>query len=238
VLLGAAALLVAAGIVAAALVGGGGPAAGTAQVQRGDLEVAVEATGRLEAAVAYEIGPPSVRDFWNYNLTWMIPEGSAVAQGDVVARFDATDIEERLRDHRAALETTLQEKEKEKRNLEVSLRELRLDLVKAEGQLRTLDLDLAVPELLMSDIEIQRLRLERELAARRAEFLREKIEFEQELVRSKLELLDVKRAYEESKVAQLEESKAKFDVRAPSPGSSSTSPSATATAGRSARACG
>jgi RND family efflux transporter MFP subunit len=212
---GGAALLVAAGVAAAALVGRSGTDSDAARVQRGDLEVEVEATGRLEAAVAYEIGPPSVRDFWNYNLTWMIPEGSAVAKGDVVARFDATDIDERLRDHRAALEKTLQEKEKEKRSLEVSLRELRLDLVKAEGELKTLDLDLAVPEQLVSDIEIQRLRLQRDLARRRAEFLREKIEFEQELVRSKLELLDVKRAYEESKVAQLEESKAKFDVRAP-----------------------
>ena len=47
---------------------------GTVRVERDDLTVRVEATGKLEAAVAYEIGPPSVRDFWQYNLSWMIPE--------------------------------------------------------------------------------------------------------------------------------------------------------------------
>ena len=57
---------------------------GTARVERGDLLMQVEATGKLEAAVAFEIGPPSVRDFWNYNLSWMIPEGSQVKQGDVI----------------------------------------------------------------------------------------------------------------------------------------------------------
>lgn len=208
-------LLGALGLSAAALVGQSRGPESTAQVTREDFEVVVEAPGKLEAAVAFEIGPPSIPDVWRYDLSWLIPEGEVVKSGDVVARFDSTELDERLRDHRAALEKVLQEKEKEKRNLEVELRELRLDLVKAEGELKTLELDLSVPAQLRSSIEVSQLLLRRTLARQRVDFLSEKIEFKQEWVKTKLELLDIQRAYEESKVAYHEGAVEKFAVKAP-----------------------
>lgn len=203
------------GLSVAAWIGQGDDTDPTVRVVREDFEISVEASGKLEAAVAFEVGPPSVRDVWRYNLSWMVPEGKTIAEGDVVARFDATEMDDRLREHRASLEKVIQEKEKEQRNLEVSLKQLVLDLVKAEGELRTLELDLSVPEELLSSIEIAQLRLRRKLARERVDFLKEKIEFEKELVQAKLELLEVKRAYEESKVAYYDSSKTKFTVRAP-----------------------
>ncbi len=208
-------LIAAVGLAAATLLGGSSASRNTATVVKDDFHVFVEATGTLEAAVAYEIGPPSARDFWEYNLTWMIPEGSQVSEGDVIARFDTTELDDRLRQHRADLETTMQEREKEERNLEVSLKQLRLDLVKAEGDLRKLDIEMAVPEDLISSFELQQMKYEKELAQRRVDFLREKIEFSKELVASKLELLDVKREFSEGKIAYNEETKAKFEVKAP-----------------------
>ncbi len=211
----AAVLLIAAGLGAAALLVGEDPDRSTARVTREDLRLTVEAAGRLEAAVAYEIGPPSVRDVWSHNLEWMIPEGTVVQAGQVIARFDATQLDDQLRDHRAALEKVLQEKEKEQRNLEVSLKQLRLDLVKAQGDLKTVDLDLSLPEGLVSFIEFEQTRLEKQLAEQRVAFLREKIDFEQALVESKLRLLDVKREYEQGKIAYLEAVKETFNVKAP-----------------------
>ncbi len=185
------------------------------RVTREDFRETVEATGSLEAAVAYEIGPPSARDVWQYNLSWMIPEGTHVKKGDVIARFDTTDLDDELRRHRADLETTLQTREKEERNLEVSLRQLNLDLVKAEGSLKQLEVEMAVPQELVSSIEIQQLGLERDLARRRRDFLKEKIGFEQDLVKSKLELLDAKKEFYETKIGYSEETKEKFNVKAP-----------------------
>ncbi|MGD8375036.1 MAG: efflux RND transporter periplasmic adaptor subunit [Acidobacteriota bacterium] len=186
-----------------------------AEVRREEFRSIVEATGKLEAAVAYEIGPPSVAEFWNYSLTWMIPEGKRVQKGEPIARFDTTDIDDRLRDHRAKLETAIQEREKEERNLEVSLRQLRLDLVKAEAELKEVDLDLSVPEELLPEIEVEQNRLRKQLAERRVAFLGEKIEFEKDLVRSKLELLDVKREFSEGKIAYYEAARDRFTVKAP-----------------------
>lgn len=211
-------LVVGAGVAGARWLVGEIDGAGQIAVQRGDFAVTVAATGKLEAAVNFEVGPPSARDFWEYNLTWMIPEGSRVKQGDVVARFDTTQLDDQLRDQRAGLETTQQEREKEQRNLEVSLKQLKLDLVKAEGELKKVDLDLSVPAGLVSDIELEQTRLRKQLAERRVAFLREKIDFERELVQSKLDLLDVKQEFWEGKIAYNEAIKEKFSVRAPTDG--------------------
>lgn len=190
----------------------------TATAIRGDFRLTVEATGTLEAAVFYEIGPPSVRDFWNYNLTWMISEGSTVEAGDAIARFDAQRLDDRLRDHRAELETATQQKEKEERDLEVQLRQLRLDLVEAEGDIQKVSLDTSVPRELLSGIELQQNLLKETLARKNASFLAEKIEFQQELVQNKLDLLEVKKSRAQQRINYYEQAKAKFEVKTPTPG--------------------
>jgi len=190
----------------------------TATAIRGDFRLTVEATGTLEAAVFYEIGPPSVRDFWNYNLTWMISEGSTVEAGDAIARFDAQRLDDRLRDHRAELETATQQKEKEERELAVQLRQLRLDLVEARGDIQKVSLDTSVPRELLSGIELQQNLLKETLARKNASFLAEKIEFQQELVQNKLDLLEVKKSRAQQRINYYEQAKAKFEVKAPTPG--------------------
>ena len=190
----------------------------TATAVRGDFRLTVEATGTLEAAVFYEIGPPSVRDFWQYNLTWMIPEGSTVKEDEVIARFDAQRLDDRLRDHRAELETATQQKEKEERDLEVRLRQLRLDLVQAKADIQKVSLDTSVPRDLLPRIELQQNLLKEDLARKNAAFLEEKIEFQQELVQNKLALLEVKKSRAQQRIDYYEKAKAKFEVKAPTPG--------------------
>ena len=187
----------------------------TANATRGDVHLTLDATGTLEAAVFVEMGPPSARDVWQYNLTWLIPEGARVKSGDVVARFDATQLEDRLREHRAELETTLREKEKEERNLEVRLRQLALDLVEAEGEVEKVTIESSVPDELVPALDRAQTRLKEQLGRRRVEFLTQKIAFEKELVKAKLELLDVKRTRAEQKIAYYDEARRKFEVRAP-----------------------
>jgi RND family efflux transporter MFP subunit len=203
------------GATAARLAWPGGDSGSKSRAVREDFTVQVNASGKVEAALAFEIGPPSASGYWSYDLQWMIPEGSRVKAGDVIARFDTTQLDDNLRNHRADLEKVLQEREKEEKNLEVSLKQLRLDIVKAEGDLKKLEVESAVPEDLVSTIEVETLRLERELARKRFEFLKEKIDFQQELVRSKLEILDVKKEFSQAKIEYYEKTKAKFNVQAP-----------------------
>jgi len=214
---GVLAVVVAAGLLTARFYRGGEPEV-TGSAVRDEFRAVVEATGRLEAAVAYEIGPPSIADFWEYNLTWMIPEGKRVKEGEVVARFDTTQIDEQLREHQAQLEKSTQEREKEERNLEITQRQLQLDLVKAEGDLKRSDLDLSVPEGLVPRIEMEQNRLKRDLERRRVAFLGEKIALERTLVKSKLDLLAVKKKFAATKIAYYQTARERFQVKAPIPG--------------------
>ena len=67
------------GVASLAFLGSGGSHdERTSTATREEFRLTVEATGRLEAALAYDVGPPSVRDVWNYNLKWMVPDGSNV----------------------------------------------------------------------------------------------------------------------------------------------------------------
>ena len=211
----AVALLAGIGVVAARFSVSAGDDESVAQATRSDFAVQVKATGRVEAAVAFEIGPPSASGYWSYDLQWMIPEGAKVKAGDVIMRYDTTQLDDELRTHRAELEKVLQEREKEEKNLEVSLKELRLDLVKAEGELRKLEVETAIPGDLVSSIEIETLKLEKDLARKRYDFLKEKIDFEKSLVESKLEILDVKKEFSQAKIEYSEKTKAKFEVKAP-----------------------
>ena len=188
---------------------------GSAVAARGDFSVLVEAGGTLEAAIYYEMGPPSVKDVWNYNLTWMVPEGALVKAAQVVARFDAQELEDRLRDDRAELETVTQEKEKEQRELEIQLKQLDLDLVEAQAEVEKVSVEASVPDELVPALELAETRRRKALAEERVVFLKAKLQFQRDLVRSKLKLLDVKKQRIEQKIEYFSNARKKFEVKAP-----------------------
>jgi hypothetical protein len=177
-----------------------------------------------------------VPDFWSYNLTFMIPEGTLVKAGSPVMRFDSTQIEDRLRESQAEFETAVKEREKEEKSLEVELRQLELSLVEARANLERSKMDVAIPQELVSSIEAKELALKEELERRKVELLGKKIQARRENVEAKLKLLAVKKQQRaEQRIKYNREALAKFAVRPRATASSSTSASATAIAGRSAR---
>jgi RND family efflux transporter MFP subunit len=161
------------------------------------------------------MGPPSVKDVWNYNLTWMVPEGALVKAAQVVARFNAQELEDRLRDDRAELETVTQEKEKEQRELEIQLKQLDLDLVEAQAEVEKVSVEASVPDELVPALELAETRRRKALAEERVVFLKAKLQFQRDLVRSKLKLLDIKKQRMEQKIEYFSNARKKFEVKAP-----------------------
>ena len=65
------------------------------EVRRGEFVRKVWADGNLEAAEATVLSPPpTVRS--PLRIGWLAPDGSRVSEGDVVIRFDPTDMEKKL----------------------------------------------------------------------------------------------------------------------------------------------
>jgi multidrug efflux pump subunit AcrA (membrane-fusion protein) len=83
----------------------------------------VTAEGTLRAVTAVEIAVPEAAGMWlPRKLAWLAPDGTAVAAGDVIARFDPSEAEQLLRDARADRDLA-----------DVRLREQQLDVATAVG---------------------------------------------------------------------------------------------------------
>lgn len=188
------------------------------QVVREDFRSSISAAGVLEAASSRQMGPPSIPDFWDYNLTWMANEGETVKAGQPVLKFDPTKIADSLREREADLETATKEKEKEEKSLEVEVKQLELDLVEAKAELERASLETAAPEGIVSRVEARELRLAEDLAKDKVEFLRRKIEARRSLVASQLQLLDLKKQRAQQRIDYYRTALAKFDVPAPTDG--------------------
>ena len=75
----------------------GGSAVPTAVVEPAPFERRVVAEGNLEAAEATPVTAP-VEAQGQLKIAWLVPDGSRVAKGDVVVRFDPTDMQRGLAD--------------------------------------------------------------------------------------------------------------------------------------------
>jgi len=71
----------------------------TYEVARGDFVRRVHAEGNLDAVDATLLGPPAeiTRPL---KIAWLAPDGTPVAAGDVVIRFDPSELERELQDGR------------------------------------------------------------------------------------------------------------------------------------------
>ena len=75
------------------------------------FNVAVKANGELASAETAYLSPPSVTRMWRYKLNFMIPEGTTVKKGQVVARFETNKITDKLKQKRDQLSTVSKELE-------------------------------------------------------------------------------------------------------------------------------
>ncbi len=190
----------------------------TFTVAKENFRSVIEATGILEAATSRQMGPPSIPDVWNYNLTWLSPEGDVVKSGAPVMRFDPTDMADKLRENQAELETATKEREKEQNSLEIEVKQLELDLVEAKAELERATLETAAPVGLVGRIEAEELRLDEQLAREKVDFLNRKIKARKDQVAAQLKLLDLKKQRARQKIESNQAAIAKYEVTAPSDG--------------------
>jgi RND family efflux transporter MFP subunit len=199
---------------------GGAGAAGdvpTYEVRRGDFVRRIHADGNLKAVEATLLGPPP--EVTNpLKIAWLAPDGSPVAQGEVVVRFDPTEMEESLRDgmhDRAAADSRIEQRE-----------------VRDEGSRHNLDLDseLALLELdyaqnfqskdaqIFSRTEIIESEIDEDLARTKKDHADVAGSVHHELAQTELDLLAIERRKAELTIQQARDGLQKLEVRAPHTG--------------------
>ncbi len=187
-------------------------------VTREDLRFTVTGNGTLEAARSDEIGPPVVPNVWNFKIKRMVPEGTPVKAGDVVALLDAVEVHNTLRDELAALEKVRQEAEKTEASLKLQVGTLELQLEEARVAAEKAENKLAKAQLFDSFLEIETARNEARFARRKVELLEKKLTLTREGVALELAVLADRQALHQQLADSARDTLPRLELRAPRDG--------------------
>lgn len=215
---------VAAAVVAAvggawwAAASGAGGESSWGRVARGDLVRTAEVSGTLAAAEAVRLGPPPVRDLWEFKISFLAPEGQEVEAGTPVLGFDTSQLEQRLQQLEAESQAAAKELEKLASEESKRREDDALALAEAEARLRRARLKVDVPGELVAAKELRQASIDLELAEREVEAVHRRIEQAELRGEAKRRAVAQRRDRAAERVAELSQQIAAMTVRAPSAG--------------------
>lgn len=103
-----------------------------AQVKKGDFTVAINASGELAAKKSVEImGPQGVNAFgvYQFKISSIVPEGSAIKQGDFVAALDGSELIGKMKDRQSDFERAMLQYTQATIDTSLELRQARDELI-------------------------------------------------------------------------------------------------------------
>lgn len=133
-----------------------------ARIRKDDLVMTVDVAGELAAVRTIEIGAPSVRDLWDFKISFLAVESAQVKKGQPVIAFDAQPLEKALEEKRAEAASAAKQIERKETDLGIQIKAEELALAEAEARLGKAQLKTDVPEELKGRIDALDARLERE----------------------------------------------------------------------------
>lgn len=194
------------------------PPAGSLRVERGDLVVGVEVTGTLHAVESSTLGPPQIRDVWQFKIAMIADEGGEVTSGQPILAFDTSELQQRLLSKQADLDTARTEVEKKKVDMEVSEADDLLARADVEARLRKARMLASQPSDLQSSIEVKKARLDLEFAELELGLVLRRIEATRKAGLEELGVLEANLRQVESEVREIEEGIVKMTRVAPRDG--------------------
>ncbi len=188
------------------------------RVQRGDLVLAVEAVGVLEAVESSDLGPPAIGDLWDFKISFLAPEGAEVKAGQAVVAFDTSQLDRALAEEKNRAEQAAQELAKRTADLDLERLDLELRLAEAEARRRKARLKAEVPADLAANHEVVKARAELEMAEAEVGHVDRQTRSLAERTRAELSGLLHRRDLARGKVESLEHSIAAMRVVSPRAG--------------------
>ena len=131
-----------------------GPETDTVRARREDLVLGVEVEGELSAVRSIDIGPPVVKDMWEFKIAFLAAEGARVKQGEPLVGFDSSPLVRQLEEKRAEQEEAQKRIERKRVELLAQRRDLELQLAEALARLDKARLKADVPEELRARNEV------------------------------------------------------------------------------------
>ncbi len=191
---------------------------GSARVERGDLVIGVNVTGTLRAVESSVLGPPQVRDVWQFKIAMMADEGTEVTAGQPILGFDSSELQQRLQTKLADLDSARTEVEKKKVDIAVTVANDRLALAEVEARLRKARLIADQPAQLHSNNDVEKAKLDFELAKLEVGLVRRRIEATERAGGEELGVLEANLDQVESEVQQIRDGITRMTRTAPRDG--------------------
>jgi multidrug efflux pump subunit AcrA (membrane-fusion protein) len=175
----------------------------------------VAATGSLEATRSVSITPPMLRNERRFKLMRMVPEGTQVSEGDFLLEFDTSEIQSRLRDETVNFQRVQEERQKKRSDFDIQLKNQKLSLEQAKSDLEKLEVKLSSQVDLISGIEIEKLRIQRDAAKKNVESLEKKLQLKTESGQLDLQISRSNERYYRNRMDALQDAIDTLTVRAP-----------------------
>ncbi len=185
----------------------------------GDLVITVDVEGTLVSTDSSMLTPPSgARRIFDYKISMMAPEGEEVSAGTPVLEFDTSDLERQLRDRQTRAAQAAKNLEKLDRDLEQKRLQSELRLAEAEARVRRAEMQVDVPEDLSSARELEKARLDLQLANIEVGSVVAQIEAADDAGAAQRSVLEGNRTRAERNVAEIEQTIEQMTVTAPRSG--------------------
>ena len=183
--------------------------------QRVDFPLIIQATGELEATSSVSITPPQMRRERRFKITRLVDEGTVVSEGDFLMEFDTSDIASRLRDETANFQKVQEERQKKRSDSDIQLKNQKLSLEQAKSDLEKLDVKLSSQTDLVSGIEIEQTRIQRDAAKTKVDFLEKKLKYQTESGQLDLQISRSNETHYRQRMEELMDAMDSYTVRAP-----------------------
>jgi len=190
-----------------------------AEAMIGDLAITVDVEGALVSTDSSMLTPPrGARRMFDYKISMMAPEGEEVSSGTPLLAFDTSDLERQLRDRQTRALQAVKNLEKLDRDLEQRQLGHELRLAEAEARLRRAGLQVDVPEDLSSARELEKARLDLQLAEIEVQSVLAQIEAAVQAGEAQRAVLEGNRTRAERNVVEIEATIEQMTVLAPRSG--------------------
>ena len=179
---------------------------------------AVQASGEVASRDSAALGPPAIKNVWNYTIAFMAPEGMMARPGMPLLRFETQELQNRLIDKQAELDNKSKELARAKILNEETLADLDLELERLTSELEKARQKAALPESVLAKKEWTEHQLRFRLATEQLELTKEKRQLKAIAVDTDERLLQGEMEKLQREVDDLSTSISRMTVNAPREG--------------------
>ena len=178
------------------------------------FNVSVKANGELASSDTAYLSPPAVGGMWRFKLTFLAPEGSNVKKGQVVARFEPSQISDKLKQKKDELTTVSKELENLVLTQEKAREDLKVQLAQREVEHRKSLRKVKQIDVTTSSIETKKLEIDLKVNAQDYQLYKQKVARLDSKSQLQMSIKQRERDYLNAEVSKLSDDIKKLSIRA------------------------